>query len=89
MILIALACASPGIPADGYDLSCDEDIECHAVPVGDVCGCTCEYAAINEASLEAWSLERDAYFSTQCEQGDTCDCPEYEAACGSNGCELR
>jgi hypothetical protein len=46
-------------------------------------------AAINEASLEAWSLERDAYFSTQCEQGDTCDCPEYEAACGSNGCELR
>ena len=88
MILFLLSCGA-GIPVDGYASTCTQDEECYAVPVGDVCSCSCEYSAVSDEGLEDWMLERDAYFSTDCEQGDACDCPEYEAACGEGVCELR
>ena len=89
MLLLLMACGGPGIPTEGYSTSCTTDEECHAVQVGDVCACGCEVIAIGEESLEDWMADRDFYYSTQCDQGDTCQCPEYTAVCGEVGCELR
>ncbi len=69
-----------------YDKSCNEDVDCMTVYIGDVCGCDCSISAINVSEAEAWSgdivtLREDCFEVLECGV-----CPNSEAYCESGAC---
>lgn len=53
-------CGSTTINPVGYNTSCSAAADCAAVFFGDVCGCSCENAAINKAELTRYQADFSA-----------------------------
>lgn len=81
------ACATdPELTIDGFDATCSEPEDCMAVLVGNVCGCACDYAAINVAEADAWA-DYDADLRDDCVDPVDCSpCPDATVTCDSGTC---
>jgi hypothetical protein len=74
------------IQADRYNQSCDNADDCMAVQVGEICRCTCEYAAINKASSDAYESDVDA---ANCPPDPDCNCElTGEVGCVNDICTI-
>jgi hypothetical protein len=75
-------------PAD-YDLTCDDDSDCVAVFLGDLCqGCFCKFGAINVAD----EAKHDADLAAKSKgvpTTSTCGCPFLPVACDGGQCTVH
>ncbi len=53
--LVFLCACGTTIHASDYANDCDADLQCTVIPVGDVCSCTCDLAAINDRDFDKYA----------------------------------
>jgi hypothetical protein len=69
-----MACGTT-INASSYATDCDADNQCERIVVGDICSCTCQFAAINVRDNDKYvaDLERIGACRNTCIDGSTND----------------
>ena len=89
VIAVALvACASTTMSAQGYDATCSVDGDCVAVFEGDVCGCSCNTAALRRPAAAQYSKD-SAEKAASCGSRLECvACPSSAVACLSGTCKV-
>ncbi len=82
---------SPGdtiMSAAGYDRTCAANQDCDTVLEGNVCGCGCNYAALNKAAAAKFAVDSVAK-RANCKEIFTCaPCPSVEVACVASACQV-
>jgi len=88
--LFGLAACDTTLDADDYGRSCSVANDCAAVVVGDVCSCSCNYAAISVSETTAYEVDReDALNHCSGDAPDCAPCPDVQVFCNANQrCEL-
>lgn len=76
LVLVAqsqLACAPNGkVTIEGLATDCEQDSDCATVLVGDLCQCSCNYAAIKKDQVESYTTTANAARETCGTFGATC-----------------
>ena len=91
-ILLVLVGCGTTINASNYNHDCDADSQCTRIVVGDICACSCTYAAINMSDYDKYLNDLHnigTCMSTCIDGGDDASfaCPiDIGAACSAGTC---
>ena len=88
LLALILACGGTTMSTDGWDKTCEAPVECLAVTVGEVCGCSCEPGVINASQEEEWNAERNEILESCAEVYECAPCPDVEVTCEDGLCEV-
>lgn len=86
--LALAACAGTTMSAQGYDATCSVDNDCVAVFEGDVCGCSCETAALRRPAAAQYSKDSAEKAKSCGSRLDCVACPSSTVACVAGTCKV-